>query len=72
MAITRVPAPGAAYHYATFFVMLGGGMLILALLLYFTGDINFQRAVLKVFKRLMKTVALRQVLGILSAMAFVR
>lgn len=52
--------------------MLGGGLLFLALLLYFTGDINFQRAVLKVTKRLMKTVALRQVMAILSAMAFVR
>ena len=52
--------------------MLGGGLLFLALLLYFTGDLNLQSAVSKVVKRLLKTVALRQVVAILSAMAFVR
>jgi len=31
-----------------FFALLGGGLLFLALLLYFTGDIEFQRAVGKV------------------------
>ena len=35
----------AAYHYLMFFALLGGGLLFLALLLYFTGDIEFQRAV---------------------------
>ncbi len=30
-----------------FFALLGGGLLFLALLLYFTGDIEFQRAVSK-------------------------
>ena len=61
-----------AYHYLTFAVMLIGGLLFLALLLYFTGDMQFTRAGVKVVKRLLKTVALRQVLGILAAMAFVR
>ena len=28
------------YHYLTFFLLLGGGLVFLALLLYFTGDIN--------------------------------
>lgn len=71
--LTRcAPARRAAYHYLTFFVTLGGGLLFLALLLYFTGDINFQRAVFKVLKRLYKTIALRQLMGILSAMTFVR
>lgn len=45
---TACPQPGAAYHYAMFFALLGGGLLFLALLLYFTGDIEFQRAVGKV------------------------
>ncbi|EFN53399.1 hypothetical protein CHLNCDRAFT_137199 [Chlorella variabilis] len=61
-----------AYHYAMFFALLGGGLLFLALLLYFTGDIEFQRAVGKVVKRLLKTGALRQLAGILGAMVFVR
>ncbi|PSC71042.1 small conductance mechanosensitive ion channel family isoform B [Micractinium conductrix] len=61
-----------AYHYAMFFALLGGGLLFLALLLYFTGDIEFQRAVGKVLKRLLKTGALRQLAGILGAMVFVR
>ena len=65
------PSP-AAYHYAMFFALLGGGLLFLALLLYFTGDIEFQRAVGKVVKRLLKTGALRQLAGILGAMVFVR
>jgi MscS family membrane protein len=55
-----------------FFALLGGGLLFLALLLYFTGDIEFQRAVGKVVKRLLKTGALRQLAGILGAMVFVR
>lgn len=80
-AVTRRPRPvtrpcslplPAAYHYAMFFALLGGGLLFLALLLYFTGDIEFQRAVGKVVKRLLKTGALRQLAGILGAMVFVR
>ena len=55
-----------------FFALLGGGLLFLALLLYVTGDIEFQRAVGKVVKRLLKTGALRQLAGILGAMVFVR
>ena len=55
-----------------FFALLGGGLLFLALLLYFTGDIEFQRAVGKVVKRLLKTGALRQLAGILGAMLAAR
>ena len=50
-----------AYHYLIFFLLLAGGLVFLALLLFFTGDIQFQRAVGKVVRRLLKTVALRQV-----------
>ncbi len=60
------------FHFIAFAAVLAGGLLFLALFLYSSGDIEFKRAVAKVFKRLMKTVALRQVIGILSAMAFVR
>lgn len=60
------------FHVATFAVILASGLAFLAGLLYFTADMQFQRALLKVIKRLLKTVALRQVLGILSAMTFVR
>ena len=60
------------FHVATFAVILASGLAFLAGLLYFTADMQFQRALLKVIKRLLKTVALRQVLGILAAMTFVR
>ena len=74
---TVQPVTLTAYHYLTFAVLLGGGLLFLALLLYFTSNtsgtsMEFQRAVGKVIKRLLKTVALRQVASILAAMAFVR
>ena len=62
----------SSYHYVTFFLIMTGGLLFVAALLFFTGDINFQRAFTKVVKRLMKTVALPQLATILSAMAFVR
>lgn len=41
--------------------MLGIGVLFLSLLLYVTADINLQRACITVVRRLLKTVALRQV-----------
>ena len=62
----------ASYHYVTFFIIMAGGLFFVALLLYFTGDINFQRAILKVVKRLTRTVALPQLATIVSAMAFVK
>ena len=46
--------------------------MFLAVLLWFTADIRFQQACTKVLRRLLKTVALRQVMGILGAMTFVR
>lgn len=59
-------------HLATFFIVLGTGLMFLAVLLWFTADIRFQQACVKVLRRLFKTVALRQVMGILGAMTFVR
>lgn len=59
-------------HLATFFIILGTGLMFLAVLLWFTADIRFQQACTKVLRRLLKTVALRQVMGILGAMTFVR
>ena len=59
------------YHYAAFFVVMCGGLLFVALLLYFTGDIAFQGAMKKAVKRLLKTVALRQLVTILSAIFFI-
>lgn len=46
---------------ALFFLVLGIGVLFLSLLLYVTADINLQRACITVVRRLLKTVALRQV-----------
>ncbi|KAK9863272.1 hypothetical protein WJX84_010012 [Apatococcus fuscideae] len=60
------------FHLVTFFILLSAGLMFLAVLLFFTADIKFQGACLKVFKRLLKTVALRQLMGILAAMMFVR
>jgi MscS family membrane protein len=62
----------STYHYVAFLVIMSGGLLFVALLLYFTGDIAFQRAFFKAVKRLLKTVALRQLVTILSAIAFVK
>ncbi len=61
-----------AFHLAAFFSVLVSGLAFLAMLLYLTADIQWQRACLKVVRRLLKTVALRQVMGILAAMTFVR
>ncbi|CAK0784228.1 hypothetical protein CVIRNUC_007432 [Coccomyxa viridis] len=60
------------FHVAAFAAILTSGLAFLAVLLYITADMQFQRACLKVIKRLLKTVALRQVMGILAAMTFVR
>lgn len=61
------------YHYVAFFVMLAGGLVFVAALLYFTvPGIEFQRAMFKSCRRLLKTFALKQVATILSAMAFVK
>ena len=58
------PAQGLGlrkYHYATFFSILVAGLLCLAVLLYLQADIQIQQACFKVLRRLLKTVALRQV-----------
>ena len=60
------------FHVAAFAAILACGLAFLAVLLYITADMQFQRACIKVVKRLLKTVALRQVMGILAAMTFVR
>ena len=62
----------SSYHYVTFFFVMCCGLFFIALLLYFAGDINFQRAITKVVRRLFRTVALPQLVTILSAMAFVK
>ena len=62
----------SSYHYVTFFIIMAGGLFFVALLLYFTGDINFQNAFMKVVKRLQRTWALTQLATIVSAMAFVK
>ncbi|KAL6767682.1 hypothetical protein ACKKBF_B36230 [Auxenochlorella protothecoides x Auxenochlorella symbiontica] len=75
---TEVPAASTPfelrpYHYATFLCLLVGGLLFLTVLLYATSDgLGFRGATVKVIKRFLKTVALRQVLGILGAMTFVQ
>ena len=60
------------FHLAIFVLVLSAGLWFLTVLLYFTADIKLQQACLKVLRRLLKTVALRQVMGILAAMTFVR
>jgi len=62
----------AFYHYVTFFIIMAGGLFFVALLLYFTGDINFQNAFMKVVQRLQRTWALTQLATIGSAMVFVK
>ena len=49
------------FHLAAFVAVLGAGLAFLAVLLYFTAGIQFTLARDKVVKRLLKTVALRQV-----------
>lgn len=61
-----------SFHLALFALVLFIGVLFLSLLLYVTADINLQRACITVVRRLLKTVALRQVAGILGAMLFLR
>ena len=60
------------HHYVAFLVVLCGGLLFVSLLLYFTGDIEFQRAVFKSVSRLMRTVAIRQLGTIVSAIVFIK
>lgn len=62
----------STYHYVTFFVIMAGGLLFVAALLYFNGDMAYQIAVRKSFNRLTKTIALKQLSSILAAMAFVK
>ena len=51
------------FHLAAFVAVLGAGLAFLAVLLYFTAGIQFTLARDKVVRRLLKTVALRQVKG---------
>lgn len=60
------------YHYVSFFVAMCFGLLFVSIMLYLTGDIEFQRAVVKSVSRLMRTVAIRQVGTILSAILFIK
>ena len=60
------------YHYMAFLVVMCGGLLFVSLLLYFTGDIEFQRAVFKSISRLLRTVAIRQLGTIVSLIVFIK
>ena len=60
------------YHYVSFFVAVCFGLLFVSVMLYLTGDIEFQRAVVKSVSRLLRTVAIRQVGTILSAILFIK
>lgn len=60
------------FHVIAFLAVLAAGLAFLAVLLYFTAGIKFDLARDKVVRRLLKTVALRQVAGILAALVFVR
>ena len=55
-----------------FFVSTCFALLFVSVMLYLTGDIEFQRAVVKSVSRLMRTVAIRQVGTILSAILFIK
>jgi small-conductance mechanosensitive channel len=55
-----------------FFVSTCFALLFVSVMLYLTGDIEFQRAVVKSVSRLMRTVAIRQVGTILSAIVFIK
>ena len=57
------------YHYATFFTILVAGVAFLAVLLYLQAGIEIQQAIDKVVRRLLKTVALRQVIEEASCQA---
>lgn len=60
------------YHYVSFFVAVCFGLLFVSVMLYLTGDIEFQRAVVKSVSRLLRTVAIRQVGTILTAILFIK
>lgn len=60
------------YHYVAFLVVMCGGLLFVSMLLYLTGDIEFQRAVFKSISRLLRTVAIRQLGTIVSAIVFIK
>ncbi len=60
------------YHFVLFFVAMCFALLFVSMMLYLTGDIEFQRAVVKSVSRLMRTVAIRQVGTILSAILFIK
>lgn len=68
-----VPSVGAMpYYLAAFGAITGAGIGFLSVLLYATADIQFMAALWKVCRRLLKTVALRQLLGVVGAMLFIR
>jgi hypothetical protein len=68
-----LPNVGAMpYYLAAFGTITGAGIGFLSVLLYATADIQFMAALWKVCRRLLKTVALRQLLGVVGAMLFIR
>lgn len=63
-ASSTTAPPGSllrSFHIIFFFLMLVISLVFLTVLLYSSGDMHFRLAATKVFKRLLKTVAMRQV-----------
>lgn len=62
----------ASFHVATFLTLLLLGIIVAALTLFFTSNMGFKTAVLKMWGRLLKSEAAKQTLAIVITMFFVR
>eukprot|EP00884_Botryococcus_braunii_P013469 jgi/Botrbrau1/22122/Bobra.0206s0046.1 len=60
------------YYIVAFGAVMGAGIGFLTILLCATAELQFWAAFWKVCRRLLKTVALRQLLGVVGAMLFIR
>lgn len=60
------------YYLLAFGAVMGAGIGYLTILLCATAELQFWAAFWKVCRRLLKTVALRQLLGVVGAMCFIR
>jgi hypothetical protein len=60
------------YYLLAFGAVMGAGIGFLTILLCATAELQFWAAFWKVCRRLLKTVALRQLLGVIGAMFFIR
>ncbi|GMH39985.1 hypothetical protein BSKO_07889 [Bryopsis sp. KO-2023] len=70
--LEEVQRAEASFHVATFLALLVVGIIVAALTLFFTSNIGFKTAVLKIWSRLLKSVAAKQTLAIVFTMFFVR